>query len=304
MNRPRVIAKLVGGLGNQLFIYAAARRLAKRNDARLTLDISFFNGDTYFQRDYELPHFALADHDLIQARHIVSGLPAKALRHAERLLAKFGSRLWNRWIVEANARVFDNRLVNCTMNGRDLTLIGYWQDERYFRDIETELRRELAMQLDVDAQSATWADAIKSSSSVAVHFRQQHDVRTVLNRPDNEGLSLGTHYYAAAFQFIRERVSNARFFCFTDCEGAERLLPSHANVNVVSTGKPDSGLRDFWLMRQCQHFIVANSSYSWWAAWLGNGRDKIVVCPTPNSIRFAITPASGWTAISASDMSH
>lgn len=272
MNK-RVITRIKGGIGNQLFCYAAARRLAVANDAELVIDdVSGFARDHQYQRQYALEHFHIP---------VRKATPTERLEPFERyrrglmkLLSRrkpFGERLY----LEQEGRGFDARLLSLKVKGT-LYLDGYWQSEGYFKDVEQSIREDLRIIPPADPLNQRMAEEIRDSNSVVLHVRW-------FNVPDSEGTHnvLGD-YYQHAIALIESKVETPRYFVFSDDPEAarEKLALPEERVTVVSHNRGgENAYADLWLMAQCRYFITANSSFSWWGAWLGGSTDKIIITP-------------------------
>lgn len=283
----KVIAKIVGGIGNQLFCYAAARRLALRNDAALCLDLEFFRSDIHYGRSYRLDCFVLPPHEILQGRRL---LPATLDLYAWRLkrrLAGAGLLPGRDWLIESTPGVFDPRLLDARVT-RTTALDGYWQDERYFADIEVDLRRDLTFRPEVGTRPRDLEAHIASSNAVAVHSRRLYGAGSVLDAA----------YYRRAIEVIAAREAQPEFFCFGDdprwlLEQWPRGLP----LTVVHDPAPGGEAADLRLMAKCRHFIIANSTFSWWGAWLGTNPGKVVVAPRSKGLRYEVRRAAGWIEI-------
>lgn len=273
---PKVIVRIFGGLGNQLFAYAAARRLSLIHNADLAIDhVSGFCYDTQFQRRYQLDHFAI---------------PCRKATPAERL--EPFARIRRNWMRRCNRRRpfeqreyivqemvdFDSRLLNIRLE-KLLYLEGYWQSENYFKDVEEHIREDLHITPPTDMANLATAVAIQGCLAVAVHVR-------FFDEPENSGNTQGNNapgdYYSRAVQAMEAQISGAHYFVFSDRpEAALRHIPIPENrITLVQHNHGDeNAYADFWLMTKCQHFIIANSTFSWWAAWLASCAEKIVIAP-------------------------
>lgn len=261
----RIECLLAGGLGNQLFQYAFARSLALRSGARLELDAAtLFCRDRVYQRTFELNEFRLPEEVIVRSR------PSRC----------FG--LWRRWMIWRDCRrePLQRRLVaekrplgyypeyrNWKVNQK-VFLWGYWQCEQYFKDIEPILRRDLGFRKGIDPRREELRKRMEGKNSIAVHLRRvQYEPK------------LDIEYYRAGLENMRQRFTDARFFVFgDDLDFWHREGDNSEDVTIVD-GHGFSGLDDFKLMTHCRHFIIANSSFSWWAAWIGNAAGKQVVAP-------------------------
>lgn len=275
MSRPLVISQIFGGLGNQLFCYAAARRLAAKNGVPLKLDISSgFQHDRY-KREYLLDSFnvqaEVADHRESYTDRF-GPFRRRLSFHFNRLLA-FERRSY----LFEEFPSFDSRLVEHRVR-RQTYLSGYWQSDLYFRDIEDMLRHDLLVTIPFSAETVSTAGQIHACNTVSVHIRSYGEV------PADRGTTILTpDYYHHAAKVIADRISDPHFFCFSDdpCWVETNLrLPYPLTVVRCNNSKGNVGaVEDLWLMSQCQHHIIANSTFSWWGAWLSTAPGKIVVGP-------------------------
>jgi hypothetical protein len=269
----KVIARIKGGIGNQLFIYAAARRLAAVNDAELVLDhVTGFTRDFRYCRKYALDRFNVAGRKATAAEQLE---PLQRIRRG--ILKRMSKRkpFSSRRYIEQEGLDFDERLLSLKVS-RTLFFEGYWQSEGYFKDIETQIRNELKVTPPSDDQNLKLAERIRDSCSVAIHVRW-------FAAPESNGTSNApTQYYRRALSVIASKITSPHYFLFSDDPDAavQKLELSADQVTCVGHNRGDEGaLADFWLMQQCKHFITANSTFSWWTAWLCDRSDKIVVTP-------------------------
>lgn len=271
----KIIARIKGGLGNQLFCYAAARRLALANNAELVIDdVTGFVRDRQYRRQYALNHFH------IPCRKATPEERLEPLERYRRGLMKWRSRrrsFGERLYVEQEGHDFDGRLLTLKVNGL-LYLDGLWQSESYFRDVEQTIREDLRIIPPTDALNQRMAEEILNSNAVAVHVRWFDAPGNTAPRSRN----VSHNYYQRAIAFIESKVESPHYFLFSDALAAARaalILPDQ-RVTFVSHNRGDeNAYADLWLMSQCRHFITANSTFSWWGAWLRGGNEKIVVSP-------------------------
>lgn len=269
----KVIARIKGGLGNQLFCYAAARRLALVNDAELVIDdVTGFVRDHQYRRQYALDRFD------ISARKATPSERLEPFDRYRRVLAKWlwGKHMWaKKRYVEQEGLDFDERLLSIKVKEM-LYLDGLWQSESYFKDIESTIRQDLRINPPKDAPNQRMAEEIRSSQAVALHVRW-------FDAPDNStSYNIAGEYYRCAREMIEERVKSPHYFLFSDNPEAAQAklgLPK-SQVTLISHNQGDeNAYADLWLMTQCQHFVTANSTFSWWGAWLGDAKEKLVITP-------------------------
>lgn len=269
----KVIPRIRGGLGNQLFAYAAARRIALRNNAELVLDnVSGFKYDHTYQQQYQLDRFNIkAQLASPQDRFEPFSKVRRSLKRWINRRIPFEKRRY----IQQQGNSFDPRLLTIKPQG-DLHLEGYWQSERYFQDIEDVIRADLKIQPPADNENIRMSENIRSCDAIALHVR-------FFDSPDIVGGNNATsEYYKKALAAMQERVPNAHYFLFSDDTVAARALIglSDHQITVVSHNQGDAtAYADLWLMTQCKHFIIANSTFSWWGAWLSAYQDKIVIAP-------------------------
>ncbi|MGK2878251.1 MAG: alpha-1,2-fucosyltransferase [Solirubrobacterales bacterium] len=260
------IARLSGGLGNQLFQYACLRALSARTDDELFLDASYLRCDRL--RSFALAPYRL-DAQILDRRWLCGATFAG--QNADSALAAVVNR--SRVLREAHFQ-FDPR-VAAVSDSRRLYLIGYWQSERYFGDIADELRAEL--QLPLKGELRKIAESIQSTESVSIHVRRGD----LISRPKFAKLhgSLTLDYYNRAAALIADHVSNPRFFIFSDDPEWCRENLKLPGESVTVSGPAVSEHADMALMSVCDHNVIANSTFSWWGAWLGDPDGRTVIAP-------------------------
>jgi hypothetical protein len=285
----RVLVEVVGGLGNQMFQYAAARALADRLGADVGLDLRRF--DTYRLRAPALHRWRI---------------------DARPMSAQEGRR-YPRWLLRAAGRLPPavQRLLGCFREPtlafdpafealrRPMHLAGYFQSERYFHAIRERLLREFVPAEPLDAPNAALAAQMRLGRSVSLHVRRG-DYFSV---PENQQIhgSCSPAYYQHAIATVEAAVGPATWFVFSDdLAWVQQNLPVPAHVVYVD-GNLDRPEWDIHLMSQCRHHVCANSSFSWWGAWLNPHPDKLVVAPrawfaTPRLDARDLVPA-GWTRV-------
>lgn len=279
----KIIARLRGGLGNQLFCYAAARRLALVNDAQLVID-----DVTGFVRDRLYHRYCMLDHFKIPVRKADRWERLEPFERYRRGMMKYLSRrrpFFQRRYLEEAGSDFDPRLLSLKVNG-PLYLDGLWQSEGYFKDVEQIIRKDLQIIPPEDGLNRKTMADIQNCQAVALHVRW-------FDSPGMEGAyNLSAAYYQRAIDFMETRLESPRYFIFSDNPDAAQSsldLPRE-RVRFVSHNQGDANAyADLWLMSHCLHFIMANSTFSWWGAWLGNFRDKVVVAP-----RFQSEGKAAW----------
>ena len=261
-----IAVRLIGGLGNQMFQYAAGRALAERLGTELLLDTRDF--EHYSLYDYGLHKFAIGT---TAASPVQLARWPSWIRRGSRLLRRIG--IHTRWYAEIQ---FEYDAVWESIP--DGTMIdGYFQSERYFSGIAESLRVEFVPVALLSQQNAHYAELARGCESVALHVRRG-DYVTNLNALKVHGVC-SPDYFETAITYMRERLENPRFFVFSnDMAWARENLKLGDNA-VFVTGNEKYPEIDIHLMAQCRHHIIANSSFSWWGAWLNPSKSKIVIAP-------------------------
>jgi hypothetical protein len=284
MDHRAVIAIVKGGLGNQLFIYAAARALALRTGRALYLDTRRGYTHDSYGRSYRLDHFSLPVKEMPEAWRV-----APTLKHPQHKLARALSRFLPRHRRSYHAeqrRLTSLQLTQLSPKQPRITLLGYWQDEMYFADCAELIRRELSPPLPERAENLERAERFGAQESVFVHFRR-------VRYPE----VLGLDYYQRGIDEICKGVTNPRFVIFGDeIQTPLQVLNFRGfEIETIDDNKTDE-LADLWLMSRCRHAIIANSSFSWWGAWLGgNEVNRFVIAPA----KAAYSPklAASWIVL-------
>lgn len=265
---------MTGGLGNQMFQYAFGRRLAEKHSAELKLDLGFYsdkklNSSYGAVREYDLEMFNIRE--AIATDDEIARLSKRTTnRQIDRLLDKILG------VKETVLREPHYHFSQAAFNAPDNRyLIGYWQSEKYFADIENVIRADFTFREPPSKKASEILERVKNSNSVGVHVRRGDFLVHPLN-----GV-YGVDYYRIGEQHITERVSDPHYFVFSDdIEWCRDNLRFAGPTEFVDDEFDGHKLRDdFRLISACKHFIIANSSFSWWAAWLGENADKVVVAP-------------------------
>jgi len=263
-----ITVRIQGGLGNQMFIYAAGRSWALANNTELALDTinGGYGADERFGRSYGLANFKIV---------ATSADATTVAKHKPSTRSYYWRRKLNSLLpLRLRILILEPRRYNPQLPYAQLRkgayLAGYWQREEYFRKYAHEIRQELQLSAPVRPEIQSLAESLRDGSSVFVHIRRQE-----------YGYKLTPEYYRNAIELVRVSVPAAKFFVFGDDPAwaqAQLTLPSDACYmdNLI----PRSEVEDLYLMTQCRHAIIANSSFSWWGAWLRKpAEDGLTVAP-------------------------
>lgn len=265
-----VVATITSGLGNQLFQYALARHLALKNESSLYFDLRFYRSEYAREtsRSFKLDQFNIEFREI--DRPVELGIKASKL---------FPSRTFKpffRTIQEPHYH-FDPKV----LEAREpfLNLKGYWHSERYFKPSEDVIRKELQFKNTKGRYFDHYRQEIQhAGNAVSVHVRRGDYV----HHPEFSQTFgfIGLAYYERAMQILESRIPACTFFIFTDDKPwVLENFPEGRNYVFVDVDGSNADLDDLHLMKLCRHHIIANSSYSWWGAWLNEGPEKVVVAP-------------------------
>ncbi len=306
MARRTITVFLRGGLGNQMFQYALGFHLAKKNNAELMLDTTFLN-DRFPRREFTYRTFDLDIFAFLFERERVN---KGVLRSSESeggyaweckprftTLSKISEKfpipgVWlgldltflaaknifgiQKIIKEKKDYIFEPEVLSAKGN---IVLWGYWQTEKYFADIAPDISKEFSFKEKLSGEAAEIAKKIKNTNSVSIHIRRGDyakfkNVKKIVGDTD-------ISYYGRAISYIAELVSKPHFFVFSDdiawCRENVRI-PFPATYLDEKTAGPKNAYH-LELMSLCKHNIIANSTFSWWGAWLNQNQGKIVVAP-------------------------
>lgn len=266
-----IIIKVSGGLGNQLFQYALGRNLQLTHHQPVSFDLSWYSTQTL--RTYELQHF----HATVPLANYTRIGPLFRYRPRGGMLGRFLDPF----------RVDTKRYKRETHPGFDpevLTLEapayldGYWQSEKYFAPIRNLLQQELTLKELPNDANAQLLERIASSPSISLHVRRGDYVTSASTNAFHGTASLD--YYRAGVEHLATVTPGATIYIFSDDQAwvKDNLHFSQPTV-FVDVNSADRARDDIRLMSACQHHIIANSSFSWWGAWLNPKPGKVVVAP-------------------------
>lgn len=256
-----ITVNLKAGLGNQLFQYAFGRSLAHDLNTDLFFDLSHYDTDyskSIIHDCYNLHHFK------INENYLKFSNDKKSLSN----LNFYDESLFNK-ITDFPSRNFNKLQIPAHFD-------GYWQSEKYFMHNEKIIRKDLQFKNTLNGKDKVVAKDITSHNAVAMHIRRGDYLDYT------KFGTCSTDYYKKAVSFIEEHVENPKFFIFSDDHQwvKKNIHISHPTYHVTHNDV-EKGHKDLRLMSLCKHFIIANSSFSWWGAWLSENEDKIVTTPQP-----------------------
>lgn len=277
-----IVVRLHGGLGNQMFQYALGRHLALKNDMELFIDTTYFDHIPHRQK-----YFVKREYDLDIFNIKANLLPSKEAG----FLPCYSSKLWHKAKHQVKKRfnlyekmnaykilsekldyAFDPTILG---SGQNVYLIGYWQNEKYFKDIKEEISREFTFKGTFNVQTYRLAKEISDCNSLCLNIRRGD----YINNPTH-GFT-GTEYINQAVETLRKKVDIQKIYIFSDdmdwCRQNLSFDVPHSFVTQDYAGPKFSSY--LYLMTQCRHFVIPNSTFGWWGAWLSGYPQKIVIAP-------------------------
>lgn len=270
-----IVSNIIGGLGNQMFQYAAARALSLRCSVPLKITIDQFK--TYkLHNGFELERAFGLKLEEIQHDELKSILGWRSRPFVRRVFSNrhMNWAVGNNWIYDNDRFMFSSNN-QCT---RNMYMHGYWQSEKWFSQIEKVIRRDFRFINDCSPGEKEIASLMKMQPSVSVHVRRGDYLKT-----KNKSIyaECTFDYYNRAIDYIRKEIPSAKLFFFTDDPSyvADKFIPSFPNSVLVSRSEVGSAVNDMRLMASADHNIIANSTFSWWGAWLNQSLGKIVIAP-------------------------
>ncbi len=264
-----------GGLGNQMFIYAMARAMAIRNHTDAVFNLEYgFKHDIQFKRQLELTCLNV---QLKENKRFTFDIPFG--RIAMRTSCIVGRNVIApsyKYIIEKAPLHFQQELVVKPYN--KVFLEGYWQSEKYFSDCVPQIKKDFEITMPIDESVKEEERLINEGdyNTVLLGIRRYQECATL-----KDGVVLDDDYYNKAIRLMESKVPNTKFIIFTQQqEWARQHIRTERPTYFVSpkVGAFNS-VKDLYLMKQCRHAIISNSSFYWWGAWLSNNSDGVVIAP-------------------------
>lgn len=263
----------MGGLGNQMFQYAAGRRLAVKRQTPLKLDLTWLkfiqNSDMLVLREFELDSFNFKASFATKKDLARIDIPPHTFkRRAYRTMAGPLKLYRENETADFYPEVLDA--------GKNSYLEGFWQSEKYFEDISEKIRDDFSFIKLARGENAKLVKSISNSESVSLHVRRGDYASSTTSLKMHGLISLD--YYEAAINTVKKSIANPHFYVISDdpqwCKANIKIKDP-----VIFIDHNIKGIEDMRLMSLCNHNIIANSSFSWWGAWLNKHPDKIVCAP-------------------------
>lgn len=267
-----IITRLKGGLGNQLFQYAMGRVLALKHGTNLTLDTRGFSQDPL--RNYRLDSFQIQAHS---SNHFWF-FPENRIGRRLNTLLQWTRKLTSRPITLVREPSFGFNPE--ALNAPDYSYIdGYWQSEKYFANIRDQLLHDLKLAIPISSAKQMLAQKISSDPhAVALHVRRGDYVADPTTTAFHGLCSI--EWYQEAVEILKKQEPSASFYIFSDdYVWVKDNLKLSSPMHFIEPSPDGQEAIDLHLMSLCKHNIIANSSFSWWGAWLNANLNKIVIAP-------------------------
>ena len=247
-----------GGLGNQMFLYCFYLYLKKRG-YDIAIDISLYNMIT-MHNGYELDKVFNIKEEIINKKNIHL-LTLRIILHFHPYFL-----LCREDLSKHPSNYNFNRLY----------IDGYWQDEEYFHELKDDIKNIFVFR-NIDMDNKQMADEMSNCNSISIHIRRGD----YLQFPDFLGIC-DEHYYYSAIDYCNKHIKNPFYYIFSNdiewCKGFFKKNFGEIRYKIISKNKGKNSYKDMYLMSQCKHNIIANSSFSWWGAYLKKNKG-ITICP-------------------------
>lgn len=260
------VVRISDGLGNQMFQYAFAYALGKKTGAQVLIDPLFWGTSL---RKYQLENFKVTNTKRMVSRgwdYLLGFGPRNGRRFKDR---------YRQYLIKRNYRLIqEKQLMHCDESLFNQTepsfYMGFWQAPGYFEAYYEELKTQFVRKKSISEEAMDYQKEIQARVSVALHIRRTDYVRQEGNA------ALGLKFYEEALRRMKERAGCFQLFIFTD---DKEFVKEYFKLGEYVLVEGIDDLDEFELMRQCNHHIIANSTFSWWAAYLGENKGGIVYAP-------------------------
>lgn len=246
-----------------MFEYAVGRSLAAKRKA--DLKVVFNHPPAYSARKYQLDCFRL-----------MPDLKVEIIGGGTDLLSKIKKTIFSSKenVIKERSFTYDPEVLK---SPDGVMLDGYFQSEKYFRDIENLIRNDFTFKKNLTGRNKEVADRIRNSSSISLHIRRGDYVADKSTNAFHGAASLD--YYVQGVKYLKNKVTSPRYFVFSDDISWAKDNLKLPDATFIDWNVGGNDYIDMQLMSMCQHNIVANSSFSWWGAWLNANPRKIVIAP-------------------------
>lgn len=268
-----IITEIYGGLGNQLFEYAHTKALSIKLNKEVFFDLSFF--DKYHIKNvYRLNKFD-TNVNVVETKYI-NKLKRKTITPniVRWGLKKLGASGFYSKKNHFDEHWFENNDFSKLNKKKDLYISGYFADEKYFIEIEDIIRKEFTLKKPLNIENEKVLSQIKNSNSISIHIRRGDYVK------NSFFAQIPLSYYRKAVDYMENNSPNSSYFIFSDdITWVKENLKIEQKTIFVDINDATTDYMELMLMASCKHNIIANSTFSWWGAWLNNNSEKIIIAP-------------------------
>lgn len=279
-----------------MFQYAAARTISQRTRQDLLLDLSDFSNYSLHQ-GFELDRVFDLNVEVASRKDVQSLLEWQGGSLARKILRRSAFSWLRR--TEFLVEPYFDYWPAIEGVAKDCYLMGYWQSEKYFGANPQTVRDDFKFRQDLSGENSRLAEEIRNTQSVSLHIRRGDYASDPKTRKVVSLCSLD--YYRKAIEYVATRTDNPSFYVFSDdMKWVRENLPIRFPCTYVEHNRQEESYRDMQLMSLCRNNVIANSTFSWWGAWLNSRPDKVVVAPrrwfTRGSSGGDLIPAS-WVTV-------
>lgn len=267
-----IYVKISGGLGNQMFQFATAFAKAKSCDTKISIDLTEINikdGKVDFTyRDFELESiFNISNYFVTKNKsNFIVGNSIK-----DKIIRKFVN---SSFLIEKDLR-YDKKIIDLSKNSY---LEGYFQSELYFKEFEKEIRNQFTFKAKKNKNTLKIVKDINNSKSIAIHIRRGDYISN--KSINNIHGTCSLDYYLEALKHFD--LNNFQIYFFSDdieWVKSNFLFLDQKKCNFIDWNSDKESWQDMYIMSKCENFIIANSSFSWWGAWLSTNKNKKIIAP-------------------------
>jgi len=264
-----IIVRFNGGIGNQMFQYALAKRLALKFGVDIYADLQDYKTNHGHPFGLELFGFNLPSSNKKDLALFDSFNNNNIAFRIKRLFLK-------PVLIKEQKFTYDSQVLEKA--SKYSYLDGYWQSEKYFIEVRKDLIKDFEFIHEPSSETKNILEVIKNTNSVAVHFRRG-DYVTNPSTLKFHGIC-SRDYYHRSFVHMNKSIEKPNYFVFSDdIEWVKNNLNISGNINYIEHTNVQSSWEDLLMMKNCKHNIIANSTFSWWGAWLGDQDGRIVIAP-------------------------
>ena len=278
-----IIVRINGGLGNQIFQYATARAISIKLNRKLLLDIAWYH-DINTLDDQSDPNATTIRDFLLDNFNIQSRIINKIhLNWIKRLEIRSKNSKFYKLLLDGPLNNFsyttidrNNFSLESIQTHQHVYLTGYWQNNDIFEEYKNLISDELILKYPLSANNQDYLNSINATNSVAIHVRRGD----YISKPNSQKVhaSCSNNYYYDSIEYIQKKMNDLHYFIFSDdIAWVKNNLTFNTNTTFIDNESP--AYEHLYLMSQCKHQITANSTFSWWAAWLNTNPDKTIITP-------------------------